>query len=459
MATRKPRLLRDSEILRAAMQAKQGAEALEREAFQRAADWAIAHVVADEMDAAFLVGTNCEVSIAGPGAPMVSEYCCDEIAAALGMSTDAGRYYVGHALEACCRLPRLWARLVNGEVTVAQVRRITEQTMVLSALAADRADQLLAAYAHSVGRRAIEHAINLAEQQVDPDVAVIRQQLGQDHRRFDVAVDQPSLDGTVDVHGRMDREDAIDLDAALSDLAHQALAFGSEMSLDARRAWAAGQLGREHLDLCGDLDKLDHQKALDHRTESLVEPGSSVVEPVETPAPKHRRETILYVHLSADALGDIGPIATLEATRSPLLLDAVKSWCADSSKVTIRPVLDLAAERHSEASEAYEASPILREQVTVRDRTCVFPHCRRPARRADLDHIQPHAGGGPTSASNLACLCRHHHRSKTHAGWRYRSDPDHPGHHLWTSPTGVHFRRGPTGTVMEIVEPVETPAP
>ena len=182
-----------------------------------------------------------------------------------------------------------------------------------------------------------------------------------------------------------------------------------------------------------------------------------MVEPVETPAPGRPRETTLYVHLSADALGDIGPIATLEATRSPLLLDAVKRWCAESSKVTIRPVLDLAAERHS---EAYEASPMLREQVVVRDRTCVFPHCRRPARRADLDHINPYESGGPTSSLNLACLCRHHHRSKTHAGWRYRPDPDHPGHHLWTSPTGVQFRRGPTGTVtITSVEPVETPAP
>ena len=429
MAPRKPRLLRDSDLLRAAMQARSVADDAEREVFQLAADWAITHTVADEMDAAFLVGTHCEVAIAGPGAPLVSEYCCDEIAAALGMSTDAGRYYVGHALEACSRLPRLWQRLVDGEVTVWQVRRITEQTMILSLAAADRADQLLAAYAHSVGRRAIENAVNLAEQQVDPDAAFLRQCLAKDARRFDIAVDQPTLDGTVDVHGRMDREDAIDLDAALADLAHQALALGSELSLDARRAWAAGQLGREHLDL--------------------------TTGPEEVAPSSRKRETILYVHLSADALGEIGPIATLEATRSPLLLETVKQWCAGSSKVTIRPTLDLSTERHC---EAYEASPVLREQIIVRDRTCVFPHCRRPARRADLDHIDPYDSGGATSAWNLACLCRHHHRSKTHSGWRYRPDADHPGHHLWISPTGVHFRRGPTGTVQISDDPAEQPA-
>ena len=196
----------------------------------------------------------------------------------------------------------------------------------------------------------------------------------------------------------------------------EALALGSTDSLDARRAWAAGQLGRQHLDL------------------PVAALGAA---PAAAPAADSgpERETILYVHLAADVAGGIGPIATLEARRAPVLLEVVKGWCAESSRVTIRPVLELATERHC---ESYEAAPVLRELVIVRDRTCVFPFCRRPARRADLDHVRPYAGGGSTEASNLACLCRHHHRSKTHAGWRYRPDPDHPGDHLWTKIGRAH---------------------
>ena len=59
------------------------------------------------------------------------------------------------------------------------------------------------------------------------------------------------------------------------------------------------------------------------------------------------------------------------------------------------------------------------ETTAVRDRTCVFPWCTRPARRCDTDHTIPAARGGPTCPCNLAPLCRRHHRIKTHGGWTY----------------------------------------
>ncbi len=41
---------------------------------------------------------------------------------------------------------------------------------------------------------------------------------------------------------------------------------------------------------------------------------------------------------------------------------------------------------------------------------------------------------GTTDEANLACLCRHHHRIKTHTAWTVRRLP---GNILeWTSPTG-----------------------
>ena len=64
--------------------------------------------------------------------------------------------------------------------------------------------------------------------------------------------------------------------------------------------------------------------------------------------------------------------------------------------------------------------------VAVRDKTCVFPWCTRPARRCDTDHIVPHNRGGPTCPCNLAPLCRRHHRIKTHGGWTYRRSSPAP---------------------------------
>jgi hypothetical protein len=89
----------------------------------------------------------------------------------------------------------------------------------------------------------------------------------------------------------------------------------------------------------------------------------------------------------------------------------------------------------------------MRETVLLRDRHCVFPWCGRDARSCDLDHIDPYDGDGPpgqTRPSNLAALCRRHHRAKTFAGWAYRRVPD--GTYLWTSPHGTTYSVGPDGT-------------
>ena len=44
------------------------------------------------------------------------------------MSSVAGRKFLGAAIETKHRLPRLWARVMAGEVPVWKVRRVTEHT-------------------------------------------------------------------------------------------------------------------------------------------------------------------------------------------------------------------------------------------------------------------------------------------------------------------------------------------
>lgn len=94
--------------------------------------------------------------------------------------------------------------------------------------------------------------------------------------------------------------------------------------------------------------------------------------------------------------------------------------------------------------DRYTPSPALDRYVRLRDRTCQFPGCNRPAEYTDLDHRTAFAAGGRTTAANLWCLCRHHHRLKHEGGWRLHSNPD--GTHTWTSPTGRRYRNSPTGT-------------
>ena len=76
--------------------------------------WAAMHSTDSIEEAEILVGYGDQgMPLAGEGAPLVAEFAVTEFAAAIGLSTDAGKRYVGHALELRYRLPRVWRRVVR----------------------------------------------------------------------------------------------------------------------------------------------------------------------------------------------------------------------------------------------------------------------------------------------------------------------------------------------------------
>jgi len=150
---------------------------------------------------------------------------------------------------------------------------------------------------------------------------------------------------------------------------------------------------------------------------------------------------VAYVHLTEEAVRGYDPAARDDSGRS-LLEQTVRTWCGRTDRrVTVRPVVDL--NQPHPGSESYTPSAALRERVELRDPTCVFPWCARPSKACDLDHVVPWPAG-PTTEANLAPLCRHHHRLKTHAGWGY--EPLSAGAYLWRSPHGQPLIRTRTGT-------------
>ena len=85
------------------------------------------------------------------------------------------------------------------------------------------------------------------------------------------------------------------------------------------------------------------------------------------------------------------------------------------------------------AGSAYRPPQVVMDLVRARDGRCRFPGCTVNARFCDIDHVIPWPLG-PTSAANLMCLCRRHHRIKQSIRWRVRIDPDATV--VWTDPTG-----------------------
>jgi len=221
----------------------------------------------------------------------------------------------------------------------------------------------------------------------------------------------------------LDVIDAEDLEHAVAKVAHDLLLAGSTEPLDVRRALALGEIARH---------ELQGNEAGGHDQQ----PG---------------RAATLYVHLTAtdldllhDESGLDQPDAHLERgnTRYSIGIDRLHAWLTRTgTSVSIRPVIDLNTDI---TSTAYQPTARLREQVILRNPRCVFPHCNRSARAADLDHIDPYEHGGTTTSANLAPLCRLHHRVKTHTGWTYTQLS--PGEFLWHSPHAQVFHVDPDGT-------------
>jgi hypothetical protein len=81
--------------------------------------------------------------------------------------------------------------------------------------------------------------------------------------------------------------------------------------------------------------------------------------------------------------------------------------------------------------------------LIARDRTCSTPYCDAPIRH--LDHLLPHARGGPTSAENGNGKCVACNQAKEGSDWRGEVVGDRPRELAISTPTGHRHRSRPPG--------------
>ena len=116
-----------------------------------ATDWAELHPAHWAEDAAVHHEYGDQpIPVAGPGVPLVAEFAVAEFAAALRLSTDAGKRLVGEALELRHRLLRVWAAVLDGTCLAWRARRIAALTITLPVEGAEFVDRQLAGIAHAV---------------------------------------------------------------------------------------------------------------------------------------------------------------------------------------------------------------------------------------------------------------------------------------------------------------------
>ena len=95
-------------VLSAARDRRRVADVAEADLLALAVEWAVMHPADSIHEPATysLRGFGqTDLALAGPGAPTVAEYAVAEFAAGIGLSTEAGKRYLGEALELRYRLP------------------------------------------------------------------------------------------------------------------------------------------------------------------------------------------------------------------------------------------------------------------------------------------------------------------------------------------------------------------
>ena len=419
-----------ADLLAQVREQRVAADASEATILQLAVAWAQAHPALPGDDTWQVTGADATSyledtghatveDLEGFGIPEVHWAAPAEFAAANAMSTTTGKTLLRDALVLHHRLPAIYARVRTGQVQAWRARRIAQAVLGAPADVVAHIDTTLAAIAHKVGPVTLTRLLDDAMLTLHAEEVELAQAeaLARCHATFD---DRSTIlnGGKADMAIHGDWKDLHDFDRTLSAVANKLkdTPAGEHESFDTLRARAVGVLA-------------DPAYAL------------ALLNDDDNPAPS--KQIVLFVHLTDAAITGQEAVGRNETTGEPVLVQQIRDWCSRTdTHLTVKPVIDL---NLGETVEAYAIPNRMRERVILRHRTCVFPWCTQPARSCDLDHLIPHGTpGGTTSDHNLAPLCRHHHRLKTHTTWRYTKVQ--PGTYRWTDPHHHTYLRDPDGT-------------
>ncbi len=413
----------------------------------------------------------------GPGrepAEGVSEFFADELALILNCSRTAATKLADTAALLVGRLPATWAALADGELDWPRARALAGE---LLDPARDLEPHVLAEVeaavlpeARRLSIRRLQAAVRTALVRHDPAAADRRRALAE--RATDVVV-RPAPDGMAVLSAFLPQPLAFAIRDAVDTCARMAKRDGDGRPVGQLRGGVLGDLvlrpwdaGRPpvtaHLDVVVPLDALAGGP-----TDELAEVDGQPITAAHLRSLLEQLDALCPGGLQAPAGGSLDIALTdpvsgaLRATVTRGELERlVRRGCAEHPQASCDcPFLD-----RPPPVGRYRPTPAQVRFLTTRDRTCRHPGCRNDAAWADLDHVVPHADGGETTCENLCCLCRRHHRLKTHArGWSFGMTSD--GVLTVTTPSGVTRvtrppgMRDPDGRHVPQLQPDCEPAP
>ena len=364
--------------------------------------------------------------VAAGADPHLAEHVGDELAASLTLTTRGADQLLDFAVR-LDRLPCTRAALAAGEIDRAKAYVIADEVSCLDHAHAAAVEAAVIARAPGQTTGQLRASARRAALAADPEAASRHREQAEQEARVEVW-SEPS--GTAALAGRdLPPSDVIAADKRIDSLARQLKAAGIEGGLDRlrARAYIALLLGQPLPSQCSSTATESATGSVNLTMPLATWLGASS-EPGEVAG--------FGAVAAADSRALAERLADERAARWCLTLTGQDGRAVAHGCLTVRP-LAAGVCLHQRESTGYQPSPGLRHVITVRQRTCSFPGCRRPAARCDQDHTVPHDRGGRTCECNLAPLCRRHHQAKQVRGWQL--DQPVPGTLVWRLPHGRSY--------------------
>ena len=330
--------------------------------------------------------------------------CAQWLAWRVGMDLGAARQRVRVA-RALGSLPLLAGALARGELSYAKVRALTR-------IATPEIEERLLALGKAGTACQVERIVRGWRR---VDAAAEARETAQRHKSRAMHVYQDE-DGMVIIRGRLTPETGAVLIQALA--AARETLYRRTRSADAA---AIPEVSAETPSLAqqqADALALLAETALQHG----LDPGAA----------GERYQVV--VHVDAPVLADPeAPGQSVLEGGTHVSAETSRRLACDASRVVMR---------HDEDGRILEVGartrtipPALRRALHHRDRGCRFPGCGVSFGQGH--HIRHWAHGGPTTLSNLAMLCRRHHRAVHEEGYQVERQPD--GELRFLKPDGRHI--------------------
>jgi hypothetical protein len=408
------------------------------------------------------------------------EFAADELADELHLTYNSAAGQMAYAATVAERLPRCFAALGAGQIHPVHLRIIEEETSILSAEDAAKADAELAELAGTVTYGKLRAAAYKLVLKLDPDAVRRRKEAARrvaEVRRF------RENSGNAGLTAR-------ELPSAEVIASWQHL---EQRAADLRDAGYPGTLDelrvRAMLDLLQERDSRteltahdDTGPGPDDAGPGTDDTGPSMAAQVTITVPwtaqdegssdsaevdgfglvdntdakdllaaaardRHTRWCVTFLNPDGTAAahgcipGRHPPPGTARGSPGPGPPgDDLQDWLR-KRRVQLTPIARGSCE-HEHAETGYRPSRKLQHLVKARNARCTAPGCGRPAARCDLDHTVAWDKGGLTCECDLSPLCRHHHRVKQADGWQL-SQPE-PGVLIWRTPAGRSYTTTPT---------------